>query len=341
MSVAPSTSRSAPEMITMVHALNTALHDAMQADPSVIVLGEDVADGQGGGVFKVTKGLSTRFGDRVRSTPIAEQAIAGAAVGAAIAGLRPVAEIMLMNFMTVAMDQVVNHAAKLRFMSGGQTHVPMTIRTMSGAGLGLAGQHSDMLEAWFCHVAGMKVVIPWCPADAYGLLLSSIADDDPVLFVETLPLYQVKGPAPTAGQRIPLGKTNIVRRGQDATIIGYGRSIPDALAVAEQLMTEGISIEVLDLRTLSPYDAETILISVAKTRRAVIVHEAVKPFGVGAEIAARIQEELFTELKAPILRIASHFCPVPFSKPLEQAFLYSRAQLDAAVRKTLNYAKSR
>jgi pyruvate dehydrogenase E1 component beta subunit len=325
--------------MNMIQALNMGLHDAMLNDPSVIVFGEDVADPQGGGVFKVTQGLSSHFGNRVRSTPIAEEAIVGAAVGAALGGLRPVAEIMLMNFMTIAMDQVVNHAAKLRFMSGGQTNVPLTIRTMSGAGLGLAGQHSDMLEAWFCHVAGMKVVIPSCPADAYGLLLSSIADDDPVLFVETLPLYQVVGAAPMPGKRIAIGKANIARSGDDVTIIAYGRSVPDALYVAGQLATEGISAEVLDLRTVSPYDADCVLNSVSKTRRAVIVHEAVKPFGVGAEIAARIQEELFADLKAPVLRVASKFCPVPFSKPLEQAFLYSRAELSSAVRHILAFVK--
>ena len=323
------------KQVNMVQALNMALHDAMAEDPTVIVLGEDVADPQGGGVMKVTEGLSTRFGGRVRATPIAEQAIAGAAIGAALAGLRPVAEIMLMNFMTVAMDQVVNHAAKLRFMSGGQTGVPITIRTLSGAGWGLGGQHSDMLEAWFCHTAGLKVVMPWSPAEAYGLLLSAIADDDPVVFIETLPLYHTPGPPPERGRRIPLGRANIVRAGTDVTVIGYGRAVPDALAVSETLAAQGISVEVIDLRTVAPLDMATLLESVGRTRRAVVVHEAVKAYGAGAEIASRLHEQLPGQLLAPVERIGSRSCPVPFSQPLEKAFLYSRDDIAAAVRRTL------
>jgi acetoin:2,6-dichlorophenolindophenol oxidoreductase subunit beta len=332
--------RTAQTSINMVQGLNMALTEAMEADPNVIVFGEDVADPQGGGVLKVTQGLSTRFGAlRVRSTPIAEQAIVGAAVGSAIAGLRPVVEIMLMNFTTVAMDQIVNHAAKLRFMSGGQTHVPLTIRTISGAGWGLGGQHSDMLEAWFCHTAGLKVVSPSSAAEAKGLLLSSIFDDDPVLFVESLPIYYVPGPLPEPKLRIPLGKANIARTGTDVTVIGYGRSVGDALAVAERLQSDKISVEVVDLRTLSPWDEQTVLSSVARTRRAVVVHEAVKAFGVSAEVSSRIHEELFSDLHAPVGRVASQFCPVPFSKPLEESYLYSANQLELAIRKTLDGKK--
>jgi pyruvate dehydrogenase E1 component beta subunit len=326
--------------INMVQGLNMALSEAMETDPTVIVFGEDLADPQGGGVLKVTQGLSSRFGsERVRSTPIAEQAIVGAAVGAAIAGLRPVAEIMLMNFTTVAMDQIVNHAAKLRFMSGGQTRVPLTIRTMSGAGWGFGGQHSDMLEAWFCHTAGMKVVSPSSAAEAKGLLLASIFDDDPVLFVESLPMYYVAGPAPAPGLRIPLGVANISRSGKDVTVIGYGRSVPDALGAADKLQRDGISVEVVDLRTISPWDEKTVLGSVAKTRRAVVIHEAVKPFGVGAEISSRIHEELFSDLHAPVQRVASTFCPVPFSKPLEEAFLYGGTKLEDVIRKLVEARK--
>lgn len=326
---------STPTM-TFVQAINLALDDAMTADPNVIVLGEDVADRQEGGVMGVTKGLSTKHGDlRVRSTPISEQAIIGAAIGASLVGMKPVAEIMLMNFTTVAMDMIVNHAAKLRFMSGGQTHVPITIRTMTGAGFSVGGQHSDFLEAWFAHTAGIKVVAPSTPADAYGLMLSCIDDEDPCLFIENMTMYWTPGPAPVRGARIPLGKAHVVREGKDVTVIAYSRQVVDACAVADKLAKDGISVEVIDLRTIAPFDAETVFASVAKTKRAVIVHEAVKPFGVGAEISSRIHEELFDQLKAPVQRVASAFCPVPFSKPLETAFVPGVAEIEAAIRKTL------
>jgi len=326
---------STPTM-NLVQAVNLALDDAMTADPNVIVFGEDVADRQEGGVMGVTKGLSSKHGDqRVRSTPIAEQAIIGAAIGASLVGMKPVAEIMLMNFTTVAMDMIVNHAAKLRFMSGGQTHVPITIRTMTGAGFGVGGQHSDFLEAWFAHTAGMKVVAPSNPADAYGLLLSCVDDEDPCLFIENMTMYWTPGPAPARGVRIPLGKANVVREGKDATVIAYSRQVVDACAAAENLAKDGISVEVIDLRTIAPFDAETVLASVAKTKRAVIVHEAVKPFGVGAEISSRIHEALFSQLKAPVERVASAFSPVPFSKPLETAFVPGVPQIEAAIRRTL------
>jgi acetoin:2,6-dichlorophenolindophenol oxidoreductase subunit beta len=327
---------STPATVNMIQAINMALDDALSANPEVIVFGEDVADAQEGGVLGVTKGLSTKHGNiRVRSTPISEQAIIGAAIGASLAGMRPVAEIMLMNFTTVAMDMIVNHAAKLRFMSGGQTHVPITIRTMTGAGFGVGGQHSDFLEAWFAHTAGLKVVIPSNPADAYGLMLSCIDDPDPCIFVENLPLYFAPGALPERGKRIPLGLANVVRAGSDVTIISYSRQVFDALAVADKLSKEGKSVEVIDLRTISPLDDKTILASVAKTRRAVVVHEATKNCGLGAELSSRIHEALFSQLKAPVQRIGSAFCAVPFSKPLETAFLPSQEQIEAAVRRTL------
>jgi pyruvate dehydrogenase E1 component beta subunit len=323
-------------MIAFTDAYRIALDEALGSDPSVLLLGEDIADEEGGGVFKVTKGLSTKYGKhRVRTTPIAEEAILGAAVGAALAGMRPVAEIMLMNFVTVAMDQIVNHAAKLRFMSGGQTHVPITIRTRTGAGGGTGGQHSDMLEAWFAHVAGIKVVIPSSPADAIGLLTACIFDDDPCLFIEDSMTRALTGPAPPPGHRLPLGKANIVRAGTDVSVVSYGRPIKDTLLIAEKLAGEGISVEVVDLRTISPLDSATILTSVAKTRRAVVVHEAPRSFGVGAEVTARIQEHLFGELAAPVLRIASRDVPVPFAKVLEQEFLYKPSAIEAAIRQTL------
>jgi pyruvate dehydrogenase E1 component beta subunit len=323
--------------LNMIQAINLALDDAMSTDQNVIVFGEDVADREEGGVIGVTKGLSTKYGDsRVRSTPISEQAIIGAAIGSSLVGMRPVAEIMLMNFTTVAMDMIVNHAAKLRFMSGGQTHVPIVIRTMTGAGFSVGGQHSDFLEAWFAHTAGIKVVIPSTPADAYGLMLSCIEDEDPCMFIECLPLYWTPGPAPERGLKIPLGKAKVVRQGTDVTVITYSKQVHDVSAVAEQLAKEGISVEVIDLRTISPLDTETLLASVAKTGRAVVVHEATRNFGVGAEISSRIHEALFDKLKAPVGRVGSAFCAVPFSKPLEDAFLPGAKRIEDAIRATLN-----
>jgi pyruvate dehydrogenase E1 component beta subunit len=326
-----------PTDINTIQAVNLALDDAMAADVNVIVLGEDVADGQEGGIVGVTKGLSTKYGtSRVRSTPISEQAIIGAAIGASIVGMRPVAEIMLMNFTTVAMDMIVNHAAKLRFMSGGQTHVPLVIRTMTGAGFGTGGQHADYLEAWFAHVAGIKVVAPSTPADAYGLMLSCIEDDDPCLFIENMPSYWTPGAPPQIGQRIPLGQAKVLREGSDVTLISYSRMVQDCAAVAEKLAKEGIQVELIDLRTISPLDQASLLRSVAKTRRAVVVHEAVRRFGVGAEIAALLHEHLFGDLKAPVQRVGANHSPVPFSKTLEMAHVPQPATIEAAIRKTLD-----
>lgn len=324
------------KQMNMAQAIAMALDDAMTLDESVLVLGEDVADKQGGGVFKCTVGLSSRHGDqRVRSTPIAEQAIVGAAIGASLAGMRPVAEIMLMNFMTVAMDQIVNHAAKLRYMTGGQTHVPLTIRTTTGAGFGTGGQHSDYLEAWFAHTAGLKVVAPSNPADAYGLLLSCIFDDDPCIFIENMPLYFVPGTAPIPGVRVPLGQASVLRAGTDVTAVSYSRTLHDVLSVAETLAKEGISVEVIDLRTISPLDMPTIFSSVAKTGRAVVVHEAHAEFGVGAEIAAQLHRELFSTLKSPVVRLGSARSSVPFSKPLEAAYVPTHQRITAAIRQAL------
>ena len=326
----------APQTMSFTDAYRMALDEALESDPSVLLLGEDIGDKEGGGVFKVTKGLSTKYGaHRVRTTPISEQAILGAAVGAALAGMRPVAEIMLMNFVTVAMDQIVNHAAKLRFMSGGQTGVPLTIRTRTGAGAGTAGQHSDMLEAWFAHVAGIKVVVPSTPADAKGLLSSCIFDDDPCLFIEDGLTRALTGPAPPPGHRVPLGKAHVARTGSDVSVIGYGRPLRDTLVIAERLAQEGIQVEVVDLRTVSPLDTDGILKSVAKTRRAVVVHEAPRSFGVGAEVAARIQEHLYGQLAAPVLRVASRDVTVPFAKVLETEYLYKPTEIESAIRRTL------
>lgn len=327
----------ATDKITMLQAINWALDDALTDDPRVLVFGEDVADPEGGGVTGITRGLSTKHGAmRVRSTPISEQAIVGAAIGAAIAGMRPVAEIMLMNFTAVAMDMIVNHAAKLRFMSGGQTHVPLVIRTMTGAGHSYGGQHADFLEAWFVHTAGLKVVVPSNPADAYGLMRSCIDDDDPCIFIENLPhLRAAPTTAPERGKRVPLGKANVLRTGKDVTVVTYSRQVHDAVAVADKLAKEGISVEVIDLRSISPLDMPTVLESVRKTGRALIVHEAVKNFGVGAEISARLNETLFGKLKAPVRRLGGAFCPVPFSKPLETAFIPGPTDIEAEIRSLL------
>jgi acetoin:2,6-dichlorophenolindophenol oxidoreductase subunit beta len=324
----------AAKKITVVEALNWALNDAIESDSKVMLFGEDVADPQGGGVMKVSAGLSTRFGTRVRSTPISEMGFVGAGVGAALAGMRPVVEIMLMNFTAVCMDQITNHAAKLRFMSGGQTSVPMVIRVTTGSGFGTGGQHADFLEAWFCHTAGLKVVAPSNAADAYGLMLSSIEDNDPVIFIELLTSYWTKSDAPVRGTRVPIGKANVVRRGKDVTVLGYSRSMIDIPPVVEKLAADGIDCEVIDLRTVSPLDMDTIFASVRKTGRAVVVHEACRSFGVGAEISSRIHEAFWRELKAPVQRVASKDCPVPFAKSLEQAFIYSPQEIEAAIRAT-------
>lgn len=324
------------ETITFTQAYTRALDEAMAADSTVLLLGEDIGDKEGGGVFKVTGGLSTKYGEeRVRTTPISEQAIIGAAIGASLAGMRPVAEIMFMNFVTVAMDQIVNHAAKLRYMSGGKTAVPITIRTRTGAGTGNGGQHSDMLEAWFAHVPGIKVVIPSTPADAVGLLRSCIEDNDPCLFIEDGVTRVMKGPAPPADHKLPLGKANVEREGSDVSVISYGRPLHDIRTLADSFAEEGVSLEVIDLRTVSPLDVDTIVASARKTGRAVIAHEAVRSFGVGAEVAAQIQEHAFSSLKAPVKRVASKDTTVPFTRTLEQEFLYKSSDIEAAIRETL------
>jgi pyruvate dehydrogenase E1 component beta subunit len=323
----------------MVQALNRAIDEAMAEDEGVILLGEDVGDKQGGGVFKISNGLSTKYGThRVRATPISEQAIVGACVGAALAGFRPIAEIMLMNFVTVAMDQIVNHAAKLRFMSGGQTRVPLVIRTTTGVGVGFGGQHSDMLEAWFAHVPGLRIVTPSNAADAQGLMRSAIASNDPVIFIENILCYGMQSDDPGPGHSVPLGKAAVAREGTDCTIVTYGRTVLDALAVAGQLADEGISVEVIDLRTIAPYDRAAVTASVAKTGRAVVLHEAVRAYGTGAEIAANLSEDLFGTLKAPVQRIGGAFSAVPMASALEQAWIPTKQGIADAVRTTMTWS---
>jgi pyruvate dehydrogenase E1 component beta subunit len=325
---------------TMTAALNRAIDECMAEDEGVILLGEDVSAKQGGGVFKISAGLTEKYGEhRIRATPISETAIMGACVGAALAGMRPIAEIMLMNFVTVCMDQIVNHAAKLRFMSGGQTQVPLVIRTTTGVGVGFGGQHSDMLEAWFAHVPGLKIVTPSNPRDAYGLMKSSIACNDPVIFIENILCYGLTAEPPEAGFSVPLGKAAVAREGADATIVTYGRTVLDALEVAGQLAEEGISVEVIDLRTIAPYDEATVEASVRKTGRAVVLHEAVKAYGTGAEISARLHERLWGELKAPVQRVGGAFSAVPMATVLEQAWVPSKDAVKDAVRRTMNWSR--
>jgi pyruvate dehydrogenase E1 component beta subunit len=316
---------------SVLEALNMAMHDAMADDDKVIILGEDVADPEEGGVVGVSKGLSTKFGElRVKTTPISEQAIVGAAIGASLVGYKAVAEIMLMNFTTVAMDMIVNHAAKLRYMSGGQTHVPIVIRTMTGAGFSTGGQHADFLEAWFAHTAGIKVVCPSTPMDAYGLLRAAIDDPDPVLMIETMPLYWTQGPRPTSDHRVPIGKARIAAEGTDVTIITYARTAAEAMGALAAMSEAGVSAEVIDLRSVKPWDRELVLASVAKTGRCLIAHEALVEFGVGAEIAAVVSEAAFGKLKAPVRRLGGSQNPVPFSKPLETEHITDGAKIAAA-----------
>ncbi|MDE2041713.1 MAG: alpha-ketoacid dehydrogenase subunit beta, partial [Alphaproteobacteria bacterium] len=276
---------------------------------------------------------STRFGEhRVRTTPISEQAIIGAAIGAALGGYKPVAEIMLMNFTTVAMDMIFNHAAKLRFMSGGQSQVPITIRTLTGAGWQTAGQHCDHLEGWFAHAAGIKVIAASSPADMKGLMLSCIQDPDPCLFIETGMTLFSPGEVPADQGPIPLGKAKVAVSGSDITIVTWAAQTIRCMMALQALGEAGISAEIVDLRTISPWDKETVLASAAKTGRVMIAHEAVRDFGPGAEIAATIHEELFGQLKKPVKRLGAPKCAVPFAKVLEDAYLVQPDDIVAAAK---------
>jgi pyruvate/2-oxoglutarate/acetoin dehydrogenase E1 component len=302
--------------MTMAAAINSGFHCAMEADDKVIVLGEDVEEPIGG-VFKTSKGLSTRFGThRVRSTPIAESTIAGAAVGLALGGYRPVAEIMFFDFMTLTLDQVLNHAAKLRYMSGGATPAPIMMTTTIGTAH-FGAQHAQSLEAWFMHTPGINVVMPSTPADAKGLLQSCLTSPDPSLFIQhSALLYSQKGPVEEATYTVPLGKAATLRPGNDITIVTYGTGVGLSLQAADELAGSGVDAEVIDLRSLIPLDLETVLASVERTRRCLVVHEATQFLGPGAEISARIHEDLFGELLAPVGRVGGTFTPVPFSKAL-------------------------
>ncbi|MBL8808365.1 MAG: alpha-ketoacid dehydrogenase subunit beta [Rhodospirillales bacterium] len=305
--------------ITYAEAIREALATAMADDPRVILMGEDV--GVYGGAFGVSGDLVHRFGvERVIDTPISELGIAGAAVGAAITGMRPVLEIQFSDFITLAMEQIVNQAAKIHFMFGGKANVPMVVRLPGGSGTGAAAQHSQSLEAWFAHVPGLKVVQPSTPHDAKGLLLSAIDDPNPVLIFEHKLLYKTRGIVPTEAFRVPIGKAAVRREGGDATIVATGVMVSRALAAAERLAAEGISTEVIDLRSLRPIDLETIAASVRKTSRLMVVYEGVKTMGIGAEISAMIAEsDAFDYLDAPIVRLGAADVPLPYSPKLERA----------------------
>lgn len=318
--------------LRFAQGINRALSECMQEDPAVFLFGEDIA--QVGGPFGVTRGLLEKFGpDRIRDTPISEATMANAAVGAALSGLKPVLEIMFMDFMTLTMDALVNQAAKARFMFGGQTSVPMVVRTPHGGGISAGPQHSQCLEVWFAHIPGLKVVCPSNPADAYGLLKSAIRDPDPVVFVENKALYAMKGEIADDAQAIPLGKAKIVRAGKDVTLVTYGACVHKAMRAADTLAQDGIEIEVLDLRSLQPWDEQAVLASLTRTHKLLIAHEAVEAFGVGAEIAARMADIGFDELDAPIVRVAAPFVPVPFAPALEAQYQPQEADIIAAVRK--------
>jgi len=303
----------------------------MANDSSVFLMGEDVADSAGGGVFKVTGGLSKKYGEeRVRNTPIAEQAIIGAGIGSAIAGMKPVAEIMFFDFIGVCMDQLTNHAAKLRYMSGGQTPIPMVVRVGMVGGQPIGAQHSQSLESWLMHSPGIKIAYPSTAYDAKGLMAACIEDPDPCVFVECTMLYANKDNVPQEYYTIPLGKAAVRREGSDVTIITWGRYVAPSLKAAEELANQGVSAEVIDMRTLAPLDMDTVLASVAKTKRAVVVHEAARTAGPGAEIATRIHEELHGELAGAVRRVTGGDSPVPTSFPLLAAYYPTSESIVAA-----------
>ena len=317
--------------ISFSEATLEAMSEEMERDSSVFVLGEDIA--RQGGIFGQFKGLPQKFGtERVLDTPISETAIVGAAVGAALAGMRPVADMHFADFIGVCMDEVFNQMAKVRYMFGGQCKVPMVLRAPDGIIRSAAAQHSQSVESWFMHIPGVKVVIPSNSADAKGLLKAAIRSDDPVLYFEHKVLFPMKGPVPDGDHIVPIGKANVSRKGKDVTIVSYSLMMHRALEAADKLAAEGIQAEVIDLRTISPIDKETIFDSVRKTKRLVIVHEAVKQGGVGAEISALVAEEMIDWLDAPIRRIGAPFVPVPFSPPLEQLVKISADHITKTVK---------
>ncbi len=321
--------------MTYRDALNLALKEEMRRDPSVLVFGEDVALYEGS--FKVTRGLLAEFGEeRVRDTPISENTIVGVAVGAAMGGLRPVAELMTVNFALLAMDQLINHMAKIRSMFGGQTHLPMVVRMPGGGGSQLAAQHSQSLESYFMHCPGMRIAYPATPADAKGLLKTAIRDNNPVVFLEHELLYNSKGEVPDDPEfLVPFGRANVLREGRDVTVVAYARMTVLALQAAAELEKEGISCEIVDLRTLSPLDAETFIASARKTGRAVVVEECWRSAGLGGDLAHRIHEACFDRLLAPVKRVAGLDVPMPYSREIEKLCIPRVETIASAVRDVL------
>ncbi len=320
--------------LTYTQALREAIIEEMDRNPEIILLGEDI--GVYGGVFKVTEGLLARYGsDRVRETPISEAGFVGAAVGMAMTGKHPMAELMFMDFAWVAADQIFNQAAKMRYMSGGRVKVPMVIRTQQGGGRGNAAQHSQSLESIFTHIPGLKVALPATPYDAKGLLKSAFRDENPVVFVEHKLLYATKGPVPEEEYILPLGQADIKRDGEDATLVSLSRTVLHALEAAEEVAHDGISVEVIDLRCTVPLDLEAILDSVRKTNRLVVAHESHRRLGIGAEVTALVQEHAFDYLDAPIERVGAMDVPIPYSQPLESSVLPGKDHIVEAIRRAI------
>jgi pyruvate dehydrogenase E1 component beta subunit len=319
--------------VRVVRALNKALADSLESDPAVILLGEDV--GRAGGAFNVTRGLQERFPGRVLDTPISEPSITGAALGAALSGLKPVVEIMFMDFITLTMDQLVNQAAKAHFMFGGQVNAPMVVRTSHGAGQSAGPQHSQSLEAWLAHVPGLVVVCPATVEDHYTLLRAAIDNPNPVVFIENKTMYGLKGELPDNPEPARIGHARIARPGNDVTLVSYGAMVHRAIEAADDLAAENIDVEVIDLRSLQPWDKTAVLASVAKTHHAVIAHEAVTAFAVGAEIAATLADEGFDELDGPVVRVGAEFMPVPFAPSLERRMVPGSGSIKTAIRKAM------
>ena len=321
--------------LTYLHAFTEGLRQVMEEDPDVFVAGEDV--GRTGGVFHSFDGLVDQFGERrMVDTPIAEQAIIGLGIGAAVVGLRPVVDLMFMDFVLVAMDQIANQAAKLKYMFGGNARLPLTITTNGGAGLSAAAQHSQSLEALLGHIPGLKVVMPATPHDMKGLLVASLRDDNPTIVVKHKRMLGTKGPVPEELYEVPLGSAAVTRPGTDVTLVSYSRMSVEALAAAERLAAEDIDCEVIDLRSIQPLDVDTVMTSARRTNHIVVVHEAVRRGGLGAEVAALIQEHAFDYLDAPVTRIGAPFAPVPFSPSLESAYVPDAARIARGVRETLH-----
>ncbi|MDQ2782469.1 MAG: alpha-ketoacid dehydrogenase subunit beta [Actinomycetota bacterium] len=321
--------------MTYREALRSTLRAELQRDDSVVLLGEEIGVFEGS--YKITAGLLAEFGPtRVRDTPIAEEGFIGAGIGMAMLGMRPVVEVMTINFTLLAIDQIVNHAAKLYAMFGGQVSVPMVIRTPGGGGQQLAATHSQNLEVWYAHVPGLKVVAPSTPADAKALLTASIRDDDPVLFLENLALYNTKGEVPDGEQVGEIGKAAVAKPGTDVTVVSYSRATLIALEVARQFEDQGVSVEVIDLRSLRPLDRETVCASVRKTTRAVVLEDDWLTYGIGAELAATIQEGAFDYLDAPVRRVAAAEIPLPYAKPLENAALPDAKDLTRVINEVLD-----